>query len=99
MSYRKLTLAAVLFTAAVVSLVFSFTLNADPSPQAQVDNSQSVVQRGAQAQPDSHHDLSPPLRTLPPARRRVGLMVRDHERLPRPHSHTTADPVLQRQVA
>ena len=97
MSYRKFTLAVVLFVAAAVSLVFSFTLNADP--QAQADDSQSVVQRSPRSERDSHHDLSPPLRTLPPAHRQPGLMVRDHERLPRPQSRVATDPVLQRQVA
>src|ERR1041384_5064007 len=97
MSYRKLTITAVLFVAAAVFLVFSFTLNADP--QSQADDSQSVVQRNPESQRDAHHDLSPPLRTLPPAHRPSGLMVRDHERLPRPQSRVASDPVLQRQVA
>src|SRR5579859_7406427 len=98
MSYRKLTIAAVLFVAAVVSFVFSFTLNADPS-SALVDQSQSVIQRAPQSQLDTHHDLSPPLFMIPPARRHPGLMERDHERLPRPSHLATNDPVLQRTVA
>src|SRR2546423_14639288 len=97
MTYRKLTLAAVLFIAAAVSLVSSFTLSADPTPAA-ADQSQSVVQTNPRTQVDTHHDLSPPLFAIPPARRQGGLMERDHERLPRPSSHATNDPVLQRQT-
>jgi hypothetical protein len=98
MSFRKLTIVTVLLIASVVSLVFSFTLNADPS-SAQVDQSQSVVQKNPQTDLDTHHDLSPPLFMIPPARRHSGLMVRDHERLPRPHHRATTDPVLQRTAA
>src|SRR5438270_3873279 len=97
MSYRKLTLAAVLFVATAVSLVTTFTLSADPT-RAAADQSQSVVQTNPQSQRDTHHDLSPPLFAIPPARRQAGLMERDHERLPRPSSHATNDPVLQSQT-
>src|SRR5438105_9880560 len=97
MTYRKLSLAAVLFIAAAVSLVSTFTLSADPTPAA-ADQSQSVVQTNPQTQLDTHHDLSPPLFAIPPARRQGGLMERDHERLPRPRSLATSDPVLQRQT-
>ena len=98
MSYRKLAVAAVLFVASAVAFVSSFTLNADPTPVA-ADQSQSVVQMGSQLEPDAHHDLSPPLFSMPPAHRRGGLMERDHERLPRPHHRVTSDPVVQRQIA
>src|ERR1051326_8343229 len=97
MSYRKLTLAAVLFVSAAVSLVSSFTLSADPTPAA-ADQSQSIVQTDPEFQRDNHHDLSPPLFAIPPARRQGGLMERDHERLPRPRSLATSDPVLQQQM-
>src|SRR6266850_1370930 len=96
MSYRKLTLAGVLFIAAAVSFVSTFSLSADPNPAA-VDQSQSVVQMNPQTQRDSHHDLSPPLFAIPPAPRPNGLMERDHERLLRPRSIATSDPVLQQQ--
>src|SRR4051794_18346377 len=98
MSHRKLTFAAALFVAAIVSAVFSFTLSADP-PAPAVDNSHAVVLRGGNSQRDIHHDLSPPLRTLPPAYRPPGVFVRDHERLPRPYHAATADLVLQRQAS
>src|SRR2546430_5284581 len=97
MSYRKLTVAAVLFVASTVSFVSTFTLSAVPTPVA-ADQSQSVVQRNPRSQVDNHHDLSPPLFAIPPARRRGGLMERDHERLPRPSSRATYDPVLQSQT-
>jgi hypothetical protein len=97
MSYRKLTLAAVLFVSAAVSLVSSFTLSADPTPAA-ADQSQSIVQTDPEFQRDNHHDISPPLFAIPPARRQGGLMERDHERLPRPRSRATSDPVLQQQM-
>src|SRR5437868_6880580 len=97
MSYPKLTFAAVLFVAAAISLVSSFSLSADPSPAA-ADQSQSVVQTNPQLQSDNHHDLSLPLFAIPPAPRQAGLMERDHERLPRPHSFATSDPVLQQQT-
>src|ERR1043166_8592098 len=83
MSYRKLPLAAVVFVSAAVSLVSSFTLSADPTPAA-ADQSQSVVQTDPEFQRDNHHDISPPLFAIPPARRQGRLMERDHERLPRP---------------
>src|SRR6476646_8269594 len=94
MSFRKFTVATVLFVAAAVSLVSSFTLSADPTP-ALADQSQSVVQMAPPSERDTHHDLSPPLFAIPPARRQGGLMERDHERLPRPRSLATRDPVLQ----
>src|SRR4051812_26359391 len=96
MSYRKVSLAAVLFVASVVSLVSSFTLSADLTPAA-ADQSQAVVQTSPQTQRETHHDVSPPLFAMPPARRQGGLMERDHERLPRPQSRPTSDPVVQRQ--
>src|SRR5689334_1214264 len=96
MSYRKAAAVAALFIASVVTLISSFTLNADPGNA--VDQSQSVVQTGSQAQADIHHDLSPPLRTLPPAYRAPGLQIRDHERLPRPVSRVATDSVLERDV-
>src|SRR5467141_1661758 len=95
MSYRNLTVAAVLFVASAVSLVFSFTLSADPSAPTGADQSQSVVQTAPRSELDTHHDVSPPLFAIPPARRQGGLMERDHERLPRPRSLATRDPVLQ----
>src|SRR5438067_1837166 len=98
MSFRKLTIVAVLLIASVVSLVLSFTLSADPTPAA-ADQSQSVVQTAPPSQANAHHDLSPPLFAMPPTPRAVGFMVRDHERLPRPQSRTLTDPVLQQQVA
>src|SRR5438874_281436 len=97
MTYRKLTLAGVLFIAATVSLVSTFTLSADLTPAA-ADQSQSVVQRAPRSEIDTHHDLSPPLFAIPPARRQGGLMERDHERLPRPRSFATRDQVLQAQT-
>src|SRR4029077_4642698 len=97
MSYLKRTAAGVLFVAATISFISSFTLSADSSPAA-ADQSQSVVQINPQTQVDTHHDLSPPLFAIPPARRHPGLMERDHERLPRPLSRVTNDPVLQRQT-
>src|SRR5438270_4057030 len=97
MSFRKLTIVAVLLIASAVSLVLSFTLSADPTPAA-ADQSQSVVQIAPPSQANAHHDLSPPLFAIPPARHRVGLMERDHERLPRPPSRATNDPVLQAQT-
>src|ERR1043166_3794352 len=97
MSYRTLAVAAVLFAASAASFVTSLTLHADATIAA--DQSQSVVQMGSQAVPDIHHDLSPPLRTMPPAYRVPGLQIRDHERLPRPQSRvTTTDPVVERDV-
>ena len=95
MSYRKLAVAF-LFVASAVSLVSSLRLNADSTVAA--DQSQSVVQMGSQSQPDIHHDLSPPLAMLPPAYRPPGLQIRDHERLPRPVSRATSDPVVQRDI-
>src|SRR5438270_6255260 len=97
MSFRKLTIVVVLLIASAVSLVLSFTLSADPTPAA-ADQSQSVVQTAPPSQANAHHDLSPPLFAMPPARHRVGLMERDHERLPRPPSRVTNDPVLQAQT-
>jgi uncharacterized membrane protein len=99
MSFRKVTIVAVLLIASAVSLVLSFALNADPSSAVNADQSQSVVQRSPRSQRDDHHDLSPPLFAIPPAHRASGLMIRDHERLPRPQSRTLTDPVLQRQLA
>ncbi|PYK30775.1 MAG: hypothetical protein DME57_05835, partial [Verrucomicrobia bacterium] len=97
MSYRKLSLAAVLFIAAVISMVSSFKLNADLTPAA-ADQSQAVVQTSPQTQRENHRDVSPPLFAMPPAPRQGGLMERDHERLPRPTSRVTTDPVVQRQA-
>src|SRR5437588_1350897 len=94
MSYRKLTISAILFAASFVSLVSSFSLSADPAPAA-VDQSQSVVQIAPRPVLDTNHDVSPPLFALPPAPRQRGFMERDHERLPRPQSLVTRDPVLQ----
>lgn len=98
MSYRRLTVAAILGLAAVASLIFSFSLSADSSARVDADQSQSVVQRAPQSEPAVHYDLSPPLSSIPPAPRQPGLMVRDHERLPRPPSFATDDPVLQRRA-
>jgi len=96
MSYRKLTLATVLFVVSAVTLVFSFRLSADPTAAA-ADQSQSVVQMSPPVQFDTHHDLSPPLFSIPPAPRQPGFLIHDHERLPRPQSATNSDPVIQRQ--
>jgi len=98
MSYRKLTLAIVLFVASAISLVSSFRLSADPTTAA-ADQSQSVVQMGSQAVPDTHHDVSPPLFLIPPTHHQPGFRIHDHERLPRPYHSATTDPVLQTQVA
>src|SRR5207302_3920813 len=97
MSFRKLTIVAVLLIASAVSLVLSFTLSADPAPAA-VDQSQSVVQTAPPSQANAHHDLSPPLFAIPPASQRVGLMDSDPARLTRPPSRATNDPVLQAQT-
>src|SRR5437016_87677 len=99
MSFRKLTIVAVLLIASVVSLVLSFTLNAGASNAVEADQSQPIEQRSPESEQDNHHDLSPPLFAMPPAHRAGGFMIRDHERLPRPQSRTLTDPVLQRQVA
>ncbi len=99
MSYRKLTIVAVLLIASVVSFVLSFALNAGPSNAVDADQSQSIEQRSPRSERDNHHDLSPPLWAMPPAHRASGFMIRDHDRLPRPRSRTTTDPVWQRQVA
>ena len=99
MSFRKLTIVAILLIASVVSFVLSFALNAGASNPVEADQSQSIVQRSPRSEQDAHHDLSPPLFAMPPAHRAGGLMIRDHERLPRPQSRNLSDPVLQRQVA
>src|SRR5579864_5509500 len=97
MSYRKLTLATVLFAISAVALVFSFRLSADPSAAA-ADQSQSIVQTSPPSEFDTHHDLSPPLFSIPPAPRQPGFLIHDHERLPRPASSASSDPVVQRQI-
>src|SRR5262249_41949811 len=66
----------------------------------QADHSQSIEQRSPQVQEEEHHDVSPPLISIPPAPRQPGHRVHDHERLPRPENPNAGagDPVLQQQA-
>ena len=98
MSYRRLIVAIALFVSGAILAMSSFTVNAVP-PAPAADYSQTIVLRGGDSRIDTHHDFSPPLRTLPPAARPPGLTVRDHERLPRPYRGTGFDPVVQQSAA
>src|SRR5438128_12367148 len=70
----------------------------DPQKAGKANDSQSTEQRGAEAEGDEHHDISPPLFAIPPAPRRTGQMIRDHELLPRPTNPNREDAALQTQA-
>ena len=77
----------------------------NPTPASgktgQADQSESAQQRSPKVEEAEHHDVSPPLISIPPAPRQAGYRVHDHERLPRPSNpnRDAADPVLQRQAS
>src|SRR6266404_8551392 len=70
----------------------------DPQKSGRADESQSIQQRGSTAEGDEHHDISPPLFAIPPAPRRMGQRIRDHELLPRPTNPNRKDAALQTQA-
>ena len=70
----------------------------DPQKSGRAEESQSIQQRGSTAEGDEHHDISPPLFAIPPAPRRTGQRIRDHELLPRPTNPNRKDAALQTQA-
>src|SRR5262249_9094303 len=58
------------------------------------DQPQSVEQR-SQVKEEERHDVSPPLYAIPPAPRRGGKRIHEHEILPRQFNRGALDPVVQ----
>src|SRR5215813_669006 len=58
------------------------------------DQPQSVEQR-SQVKEEERHDVSPPLYAIPPAPRRGGKRIHEHEILPRHFNRGALDPVVQ----
>ncbi|MDX6711079.1 MAG: hypothetical protein QOH96_2095, partial [Blastocatellia bacterium] len=66
-------------------------------PQAQ--QSQATAQQSPTIMESEHNDVSPPLRSIPPAARTKGHHVHDIEILPRNFNRGATDPVIQRSAA
>jgi len=67
--------------------------------ELQAQQSQAKEDRSPTIQESEHNDVSPPLRSIPPAARTHGRHVHDIEILPRNFNRGAIDPVIQRSAA